>query len=154
MNDTTTIPKDVDILLVEDNPNDATLTIRALKKRNCANNLVIVTDGQKALDFLFGEGDYKDRDSSILPKVLLLDLKLHKVDGLEVLRRIRDDERTKVLPVVILTSSQQESDLIKSYQLGANSYMVKPVNFERFSEVVADIGFYWLMLNKPPTPSK
>ena len=140
----------LEILLVEDNPNDAELAIRALKKRHLANHLVHVSDGQEALDFLFGSGAYEGRDVLHQPKVLLLDLKLPKVSGIEVLRRIREDDRTKLLPVVVLTSSHEDRDVIESYALGANSYIVKPVDFENFSEAVSNLGLYWLLLNEPP----
>ena len=140
----------LEILLVEDNPHDAELAIRALKKRNLANNLVHVSDGQTALNFLFGTGTYEGRDVHNQPKVVLLDLKLPKVDGIEVLRQIRADIRTKLLPVVMLTSSREERDVIESYQLGANSYIVKPVEFENFSEAVCNLGLYWLLLNEAP----
>ena len=139
-----------EILLVEDNPHDAELTIRALKKRNLANHLIHVQDGQAALDFLFGIGAHEGRDVHRRPKVVLLDLKLPKVDGIEVLRQLRADERTKLLPVVVLTSSREESDIVETYQLGANSYIVKPVEFENFSEAVSNLGLYWLLLNEPP----
>lgn len=139
-----------DILIVEDNQNDALLTIRSLKQRNLANSLVHVTDGQAAIDYLFAKGAYSERNPLNLPKVVLLDLKLPKLNGLEVLSLIRADGRTKILPVVILTSSQEESDLIESYKLGANSYIVKPVEFENFSKAIVDVGLYWLLLNKPP----
>ncbi len=140
----------MDILLVEDNPRDAEMTIRALKKCNLANQLLHVKDGQEALDFLFGTGPYAGSDVSQLPKVILLDLKLPKVDGIEVLRRIRADERTKMLPVVALTSSQEDQDMVETYQLGVNSYIVKPVEFEKFSEAVSNLGYYWLLLNQAP----
>ena len=140
----------LEILLVEDNRNDAELTIRALKKRNLANNLVHVEDGQAALDFLFGTGAHAGRDVQQQPKVVLLDLKLPKLDGIEVLRRLRADERTKLLPVVMLTSSREDRDVIETYKLGANSYIVKPVEFENFSEAVSNLGMYWLLLNEPP----
>ncbi len=140
----------VEILLVEDNENDATLTIRALKKRNLANNLIHVSDGQRALDFLFAKDEYSGRDPLHLPKVVLLDLKLPKVSGLEVLRQLKANEKTKIVPVVMLSSSQEESDLIESYKMGANSYIVKPVEFDNFSEAISDMGLYWLVLNKRP----
>ena len=140
----------LEILLVEDNPNDAELAIRALKKRNLANNLIHVEDGQAALDFLFGTGAYEGRDVSHLPKVVLLDLKLPKVGGIEVLRRLRAEPRTKLLPVVVLTSSREGRDVIETYELGANSFIVKPVDFENFSEAVSNLGMYWLLLNEPP----
>lgn len=140
----------VDILLVEDNPNDVELTIRALKKHNLANNVFVVKDGAEALDFIFGTGQYSHRKIEDSPKVILLDLKLPKVDGLEVLRKIKTDERTKIIPVVVLTSSQEERDIIESYKLGVNSYMVKPVDFDQFIESVSELGLYWLLLNKPP----
>lgn len=140
----------LEILLVEDSPHDAELAIRALKKRNLANQLVHVQDGQAALDFLFGTGPYEGRDVHNQPKVVLLDLKLPKVDGIEVLRRIRADERTKLLPVVVLTSSREDRDVIETYQLGTNSYIVKPVDFENFAEAVSNLGLYWLVLNEPP----
>jgi DNA-binding response OmpR family regulator len=140
----------VEILLVEDNENDATLTIRALKKRNLANNLIHVSDGQQALDFLFAKDEYSGRDPLHLPKVVLLDLKLPKVSGLEVLRQLKANEKTKSVPVVMLSSSQEESDLIESYKMGANSYIVKPVEFDNFSEAISDMGLYWLVLNKRP----
>lgn len=138
------------ILLVEDNPDDEALTLRALKKNNIRNQVIVARDGVEALDFLFGTGTYADRDIDIVPQVILLDLKLPKVDGLEVLRRIRADERTKLLPVVILTSSNEEQDLITSYNLGANSYIRKPVDFNQFSEAILNLGLYWLVLNETP----
>jgi CheY-like chemotaxis protein len=138
------------ILLVEDNPNDAELTLRALKKAHVANDIHVVRDGAEALEFLFGSGAYAARAGSALPRVVLLDLKLPKVDGLEVLRRVKADERTKLIPVVVLTSSREESDLVASYHLGANSYIVKPVDSDKFFEAVHEIGLYWLLLNEPP----
>ncbi len=142
--------KSTDILIVEDNANDALLTIRSLKEHNLANNIVHVRDGQEALDYLFAKGAYSDRDPLNLPKAILLDLKLPKLDGLQVLARIRDDERMKCVPVVIFTSSQEEGDLVKSYKLGANSYIVKPVEFESFTAAIKQMGLYWLLLNKLP----
>ena len=136
------------ILLVEDNPDDEELTIRALKKNNVTNNLVVVRDGAEALDFLFGTGAYAGRDISVLPVLVLLDLKLPKIDGLGVLRRMRADERTRRIPVTILTSSKEEQDLFNSYDLGANSYIRKPVDFNQFAEAVRQLGVYWLMLNE------
>jgi CheY-like chemotaxis protein len=138
-----------EILIVEDNPNDVLLTIRSLKKHKLANSIVHVSDGQAALDYLFGEGTHQGRNVMEQPRVVLLDLKLPKLDGLQVLARIRADQRTKLLPVVILTSSQEESDLIQSYNLGANSYIVKPVEFDNFAKSIYEIGLYWLLLNKP-----
>ena len=142
--------QEVEILLVEDNPADAELTIRALKAKNLANRLHLVRDGAEALEFLFAHGAYEGRDIALGPRVILLDLKLPKVDGLEVLRQIKADERTRGLPVVVLTSSREERDLLDSYELGVNSYIVKPVDFENFSSAVADLGFYWLLLNQLP----
>jgi two-component system, response regulator len=139
------------ILLVEDNADDEELTIRALKKNNVTNSLVVARDGVEALDFLFGTGAYAGRDTAVVPGLVLLDLKLPKIDGLEVLRRIRADERTRRMPVTVLTSSKEEQDLIKSYDLGANSYIRKPVDFNQFTEAVRQLGMYWLMLNEVPT---
>ena len=138
------------ILLVEDNPDDEALTLRALKKSNIMNKVVVARDGAEALDFLFCTGTYADRDPNNKPQVILLDLKLPKVDGLEVLRHIRADERTRLLPVVILTSSKEEQDMIKGYSLGANSYVRKPVDFNQFVESVRQLGLYWLVLNEAP----
>jgi two-component system response regulator len=140
------------ILLVEDNPDDEMLTLRAFVKNNIKNTVVVVRDGAEALDYLFGTGDYAERNVSELPQVILLDLKLPKVDGLEVLRRIRADERTKLLPVVILTSSKEDQDVIRGYSLGANSYVRKPVNFDEFIEAARSLGLYWLLINQPPPP--
>jgi CheY-like chemotaxis protein len=137
------------ILLVEDNGDDETLALRALRKNNIRNEIVVAHDGVEALDYLFASGAYASRDLRIMPQVVLLDLKLPKVDGLEVLRRIRADERTRLLPVVILTSSNEESDRIEGYGLGANSYVRKPVNFNEFAEAVKQLGLYWLLLNVP-----
>jgi two-component system response regulator len=139
----------VEILLVEDNPRDAELTIRALKKKNLANNLYHVEDGVEALDFLFGRGKYSGRDINDAPKVVLLDLKLPRVDGLEVLSTMKSDERTQTIPVVIVTSSAEDPDIQTAYQLGANSYVLKPVQFETFIEAMSKIGVYWLMVNHP-----
>ena len=138
------------ILLVEDNPDDQALTLRALKKNNIANDVVIVDDGAQALDYLFGTGPYAGRDIRDRPALVLLDLKLPKVDGLGVLAKIRADERTRTMPVVVLTSSAEENDLMMSYELGANSYVRKPVDFAEFVEATRQLGVYWLMLNEQP----
>ena len=135
------------ILLVEDNPRDEALTLRALKKSNVVNDVVVARDGVEALDYLFGTGAHADRDASDMPQLVLLDLKLPNVDGLQVLRRMREDERTRRLPVVVFTSSSEEQDLISSYNLGANSYVRKPVDFEQFLEAARQLGLYWLVLN-------
>jgi two-component system, response regulator len=140
----------VDILLVEDNPNDAELTIRAMKKRNLANSLYVVEDGAEALDFIFCRGAHAGRDCSKPPKVILLDLKLPKVSGLEVLKIIKSDERTRSIPVVVVTSSQENPDIKTAYELSANSYVVKPVDFNSFIEAMSNLGFYWLLVNQPP----
>ena len=136
------------ILLVEDNPDDELLTLMAFKDNNIVNEVIVAHDGQEALDYLFGTGQYLDRDLNQLPRVILLDLKLPKVDGLEVLQQIRSNQPTKFLPVVILTSSKEEMDIINSYHLGANSYIRKPVDFEQFSEAIKQLGLYWLVLNE------
>ena len=138
------------ILLVEDNPDDEVLTLRALKKNNIGNEVVVVRDGVEALDFLFCTGVYADRDPHALPQLVLLDIKLPKVDGLEVLRRIRADQRTRLLPIVILTSSKEQQDLIEGYKGGANSYVRKPVDFVQFADAVRQLGMYWLVLNESP----
>jgi two-component system, response regulator len=145
--------KDKVILLVEDNPDDEALTLRALKKSNIANKVVVAHDGAEALDYLFATGAYAGSATSDLPQIIFLDLKLPKVDGLEVLRRLRSDKRTKLLPVVILTSSKEEQDIISGYSLGANSYIRKPVDFEKFAESARQLGLYWLVLNESPPRS-
>ncbi|MCC6616442.1 MAG: response regulator [Anaerolineae bacterium] len=138
------------ILLVEDNPDDEALTLRALKKNNIRNDVIVAHDGVEAVDFLFGTGKYEGRDTRIMPQIILLDLKLPRLDGLEVLRRLRADKRTRLLPVVILTSSKEEMDLVNGYSLGANSYIRKPVDFPQFSEAIRQLGLYWLVLNEAP----
>jgi CheY-like chemotaxis protein len=138
-----------EVILVEDNPTDAELTIRSLKKHNLANRLLRLKDGAEAIDFIFAQGQYADRSVDNIPKLILLDLKLPKVDGLQVLKRIRSDPRTKNIPVVMLTSSHEERDIIASYKLGVNSYIVKPVEFDKFVKAVQEIGYYWLLLNQP-----
>jgi len=142
--------EDVEILLVEDNPNDVELTLRALQKQNLSSKVFVVKDGAEALDFMFGSGAYSQRKVEKRPKVVLLDLKLPKVDGIEVLRRIKTDSRTSHIPVVMLTSSQEERDVVDSYNLGVNSYIVKPVDFSNFVHVVSELGIYWGILNKLP----
>ncbi len=142
---------EVEILLVEDNETDAELTIRALKRKNLANKLVWAKDGAEALDFIFGEGEYSERDvEKGLPRLILLDLRMPKVDGLEVLQAIKADERTKMIPVVVLTSSKEDRDIVESYELGVNSYVSKPVEFDEFTEAVSTLGLYWMLLNNPP----
>lgn len=143
MNDTK-----VEILLVEDNPHDAEMTIRSLRKANLANRLIHVKDGAEALDFIFARGQYAGREAENKPKVILLDIKMPKVDGIEVLRQIKADENTRTIPVVIMTSSKEEQDIITSYNLGVNSYVVKPVDFEGFAKAVSALGFYWLITNQ------
>lgn len=141
---------EIEILFVEDNIQDAELTLRALKKSKLANNIIHLEDGEQALDFLFGTGEFKGRDTSIKPKLILLDVKMPKVTGIEVLERIKSDELTKDIPVVMLTSSNQNPDIQKCYALGANSYIVKPVEFENFIKAISELGMYWLLLNKNP----
>jgi CheY-like chemotaxis protein len=143
---------DIEILLVEDSPYDAEMTIRELKRHHLANKLIHVKDGAEALDFVFGTGVHAGRDISKYPKVVLLDLKLPKVDGLEVLRAMKKDERTRRIPVVVMTSSQEQRDVVESYHLGVNSYVVKPVDFDHFSKAVSELGCYWVLLNHPPGP--
>jgi two-component system response regulator len=140
----------VEILLVEDNMNDAELTIRALKKKNLANRLIHLKDGAEAIDFIFGQGEYAGRDVLNAPKVILLDLKMPKVNGIEVLARVRGDERTRKIPIVVLTSSKEDPDVNECYRLGANSYIVKPVEFDNFLQAVSELGLYWLLLNQSP----
>ena len=140
------------ILLVEDNPDDVLLTRRAFERSQVPTEFVVAQDGEEALDFLFAAGRYQERDASVMPEVVLLDLKLPKIDGLGVLQRVRADRRTRRLPVVILTSSSEERDLISTYDLGANSYVRKPVDFEEFTAAARQLGLYWLRLNKPPPP--
>jgi two-component system response regulator len=140
----------VEILLVEDNPDDVELTLRAFKKHNLSNHIQVCRDGAEALDYVFGEGPFAGRNVDNTPRVILLDLKLPKVTGLEVLQRIKSDVRTQRIPVVVLTSSREERDLVESYRLGVNSYIVKPVNFEQFTEAVQKVGLYWLLLNEAP----
>jgi len=141
---------EVEILLVEDNPNDAELALRALKKHNLANNVAVVTDGEEAIDFVFARSKYEHRKTESGPRIILLDLKLPKVDGLEVLRAIKGDPRTKIIPVIVLTSSREEKDIVESYKLGVNSYILKPVDFDKFVDAVKEIGYYWLLLNQSP----
>ncbi len=138
------------ILLIEDNPDDEALAIRALKRHHISNEVVVAHDGVEALEYLFGTGMYAGRDINLKPTVILLDLKLPRVDGLEVLRRLRDDERTKLLPIVVLTTSSEEQDMLSSYSLGCNSYIRKPVDFVQFSEAIRQLGMYWLLMNEPP----
>jgi CheY-like chemotaxis protein len=141
----------IDILLVEDNAGDAELTLRALRKHNLANHVIHLRDGSEALDFLFGKGKFQGRNVGDLPKILLLDLKMPKVGGMEVLEKVKSDSRTKSMPVVILTSSAEDPDIERAYSLGANSYIIKPVDFYNFSKTVADLGFFWLAINKTKT---
>ncbi|HEV8282889.1 MAG TPA: response regulator [Chitinophagaceae bacterium] len=140
----------IDIILVEDNRADADLTIRALKKNRIANSLIHLKDGEEALDYIFCRGAYEKRSISDIPKLILLDIKMPKVDGIEVLRKIKSDSRTRIIPVVLLTSSKEEKDIVESYHLGVNSYIVKPVDFDSFVKAVSDLGLYWLLLNQPP----
>ena len=142
--------RDKIILLVEDNPDDELLTLRALRKNNVLNEVVVARDGVEALDYLFGTGEYAARDTAVKPQLILLDLKLPKIDGLEVLKRLRADERTRLLPVVILTSSREQQDMLDGYGLGANSYVRKPVNFEQFVQAIEQLKLYWLILNEAP----
>jgi two-component system, response regulator len=140
--------KEVEILLVEDNPNDAEMTLRALKKNNLSNEVLVVKDGEEALDYLYTRGEYEQRGLDCRPKIILLDLKLPKVDGKEVLRTIKNDPEKKVIPVIVLTSSKEERDIVESYQLGVNSYIVKPVDFDKFFKAIDEVGLYWLLMNQ------
>ena len=141
----------IEILLVEDNLDDAEMTVHALRKNNLANKLIHMKDGEEALDFLFGTGKFIGRDVNLKPSLILLDLKMPKVDGLEVLERVKSNESTKKIPVVILTSSKEDPDVSKCYELGANSYIVKPVEFQSFIKAVSELGMYWMILNQPPS---
>lgn len=140
----------VEILLIEDNPDDAEMTLRALKKNHVANHIVHVSDGAEGLDFIFGKGSFAERDTTVNPKLILLDLKMPKVDGIEVLKKIKEDDKTRSIPVVILTSSKEDPDIRTCYDLGANSYIVKPVDFESFIKSVSELGMYWMLLNQSP----
>lgn len=142
--------REVEILLAEDNPADAEMTLRALRKNNLANNVHWVKDGVEAIDFLFCQGAYADRDPSIRPKLVMLDIKMPKMDGIEVLKLLRANEQTRMIPVVILTSSNEERDVVQSYSLGVNSFIVKPVDFSQFMETVRSVGLYWMLCNRPP----
>lgn len=146
--------KEKHILLIEDNPDDELLTLRAFKKNNILNEVVVARDGVEAIEYLFAEGAHAGRDVTVQPQIILLDLKLPRIDGLGVLKRIREDSRTHLLPVVILTTSNEERDVIESYELGANSYIQKPVDFNQFIEAVGQLGLYWLVLNQPPPSLK
>ncbi len=146
--------KAVEILLVEDNPQDLELAVRALRKAHLANNIQVARDGEEALDYIFAQGGFAGREISESPKVVLLDLKLPKIDGLTVLERIKGDPRTQMIPVVVMTSSKEHRDVAEAYNLGANSYIVKPVNFDNFIESVGKIGMYWLLLNESPHPGR
>ena len=148
------IESDVEILLVEDNPADVKLALHAFKTHHLANHVHVARDGAEALEFIFCTGRYVDRRVEDHPKVILLDLKLPLVDGLEVLRQIKADPRTQMIPVVVMTSSKQERDIVESYQLGVNSYIVKPVDFDQFTDAVRHLGYYWLLLNQPPAPTQ
>lgn len=141
----------VEILLVEDNPNDAELTIRGLRKNKIANHILHISDGAEALDFFFAEGKYEGRNVNLTPKIVILDLKLPKVSGIEILQKVKSDKRTKSIPIVVLTSSKEERDIVESYKYGANSYIVKPVDFDKFAEAIKKLGLYWLLLNEPPS---
>lgn len=141
---------DYEIVIIEDNPDDAELMVRALKKNNLVNSLVVLEDGEHALEYVFCKGRYADKDSMYSPKVIFLDLKLPKVDGLEVLKQLKSNEKTKKIPVIIVTSSKEDPDISKAYELGANSYVVKPVNFDNFVETVNQLGLYWLLVNEKP----
>ncbi len=143
-----TFPDAVELLLIEDSPNDAELIIRALKKNNLGNSIAHLKDGEEALDYIFARGQFGHRKIEDRPKVILLDLKMPKVNGLEVLKAIKADERTKTIPVIIMTSSKENSDIAESYKLGVNSYVVKPVNFDNFSKAAAEVGYYWLLMNQ------
>ncbi|MGB5105934.1 MAG: response regulator [Candidatus Zixiibacteriota bacterium] len=140
----------VEILLVEDNPNDVELTLRALKKSNITNRIHVVRDGEEANEFIFCEGKFASRKIEDVPSIILLDLKLPKIDGLEILKRVKSDPRTKSIPVIVLTSSREQRDILESYNLGTNSYIAKPVNFEQFAAAIQQLGLYWLVLNQPP----
>lgn len=144
------LSSEVEILLVEDNPNDAELALRALKKNNLANKVVRVSDGEEALDYIFAQKAFASRNKLNIPRLILLDLKLPKIDGLEVLKIIKADKVTSLIPIVVLTSSREENDMVESYRLGVNSYIVKPVDFDKFIEAVRNIGLYWLLLNQQP----
>ena len=141
--------KPIEILLIEDNPADVVLTLRGLKKHNLSNKVMVINDGAEALDYIFARGEYEDRNMENIPRLILLDLKLPKVHGLEVLRQIKSNEMTKVIPVVVLTSSTEEKDVIESYKLGVNSYITKPVDFDKFLKAAEEIGLYWVLLNHP-----
>jgi len=142
---------EIEILLVEDSPDDLDMTLRALRKANLTNRIQIARDGAEAVEFIFGEGAHAGRKVENVPRLILLDLKLPKIDGMEVLERIKSDPRTRMIPVVILTSSKEQKDVVESYKLGVNSYIVKPVNFEGFAAAVQELGMYWMLLNEPPT---